>query len=32
MIFVTSSNKNTILEHFDKSELLELSLKKKKTR
>ena len=30
MIFVTSSNKNTILEHFDKSELLELSLKKKK--
>ena len=30
MIFVTSSKKNTILEHFDKSELLELSLKKKK--
>ena len=30
MIFVTSSRKNIILEHFEKSELLELALKKKK--
>ncbi|MFL2678859.1 MAG: UTP--glucose-1-phosphate uridylyltransferase [Alphaproteobacteria bacterium] len=29
MIFVTSSRKNIILEHFEKSELLELTLKKK---
>ena len=30
MIFVTSSNKNSIIEHFDKSEILENALKKKK--
>ena len=29
MIFVTSSRKNIILEHFEKSELLELTLKNK---
>ena len=32
MIFVTSSNKNSIIEHFDKSEILENALKKKKNR
>ena len=30
MIFVTSSRKNIVLEHFEKSELLEMNLKKKK--
>ena len=30
MIFVTSSKKNSIIEHFDRSEILENSLKKKK--
>ena len=30
MIFVTSSRKNIVLEHFEKSELLEINLKKKK--
>ena len=30
MIFVTSSRKNIVLEHFEKSVLLELNLKKKK--
>ncbi|MBS91819.1 MAG: UTP--glucose-1-phosphate uridylyltransferase, partial [Rickettsiales bacterium] len=30
MIFVTSSKKNTTLEHFDKSELLEMLLRKKR--
>ena len=30
MIFVTSSRKNSIIEHFDKSEILENALKKKK--
>ena len=30
MIFVTSSRKNIVLEHFEKSELLEFNLKKKK--
>ncbi len=30
MIFVTSSKKNSIIEHFDRSEILETSLKKKK--
>ena len=30
MIFVISSNKNSIFKHFDKDELLELNLKKKK--
>lgn len=30
MIFVTSSKKNSIIEHFDKSEILESLLKKKK--
>ena len=30
MIFVTSSKKNMVLEHFEKSILLELNLKKKK--
>ncbi len=29
MIFVTSSRKNIVLEHFEKSELLEFNLKKK---
>ena len=29
MIFVTSSRKNIVLEHFEKSELLEMNLKKK---
>ena len=29
MIFVTSSKKNMVLEHFEKSILLELNLKKK---
>ena len=32
MIFVTSSKKNSIIEHFDRSEILESLLKKKKTR
>ena len=30
MIFVTSSKKNSIIEHFSKSEILESLLKKKK--
>ena len=30
MIFVLSANKNSILEHFSKTEILELTLKKKK--
>ena len=30
MIFVISSNKSSIIEHFDRSEILENSLKKKK--
>ena len=30
MIFVTSSKKNMVLEHFEKSILLELNQKKKK--
>ncbi len=30
MIFVTSSRKNIVLEHFEKSEILEFNLKKKK--
>ena len=30
MIFVTSSRKNIVLEHFEKSELLAMNLKKKK--
>ena len=30
MIFVTSSKKNSIIEHFDRSEILENLLKKKK--
>ena len=30
MIFVTSSRKNIVLEHFEKSELLTMNLKKKK--
>ena len=30
MIFVISSNKNSIIEHFDRSEILENALKKKK--
>ena len=30
MIFVTSSKKNSIIEHFDKSTVLEYLLKKKK--
>ena len=30
MIFVLSANKNSILEHFSKTEMLELTLKKKK--
>ena len=30
MIFVTSSKKNSIIEHFDRSEILESLLKKKK--
>ena len=30
MIFVTSSKKNSIIKHFDRSEILENSLKKKK--
>ena len=30
MIFVTSSRKNIVLEHFEKSELLKINLKKKK--
>ena len=29
MIFVTSSRKNSIIEHFDRSEILENTLKKK---
>ena len=29
MIFVTSSRKNSIIEHFDRSEILENALKKK---
>ena len=29
MIFVTSSRKNSIIEHFDKSEILENALKRK---
>ena len=32
MIFVTSSRKNIVLEHFEKSELLKMNLKKKKNR
>ena len=30
MIFVTSSRKNIVLEHFEKSELFEFNFKKKK--
>ena len=30
MIFVLSANKNSILEHFSKTEMLELTLKKKR--
>ena len=32
MIFVTSSKKNSIIEHFDRSEILESLLKKKKNK
>ena len=30
MIFITSSRKNLVLEHFENSQILEISLKKKK--
>ena len=31
MIFITSSRKNLVLEHFENSQILEISLKKKKS-